>query len=43
MEVLNEVELEAGSKETLIRPAKEMDKDTLGLIRMLKETKAIGS
>jgi len=38
----DEVELEARGKEIIIRPVKEMDKDTLDLIRMLKETKAIG-
>lgn len=39
----DEVELEVRENEAVIRPIKVIDKDTLDLIRLLREVKANGS
>lgn len=39
----DEVELEVRDGEVVIRPVKEVDKDTLDLVRLLREVKAGGS
>jgi len=39
----DEVELEVRENEAVIRPIKVIDKDTLDLIRLLREVKASGS
>jgi len=38
----DEVELEVRGNEVIVRPVKTIDKNTLDLIRMLKEVKAYG-
>jgi len=38
----DEVEIEVRENEIVLRPVKTVDKDTLELIKMLKETKAQG-